>query len=532
MAASQQLSVNWSDSEGNIGSLISSSDSDKYFSLPISTINSTIIGNVDLSKYKVTGVVLCATAAIECTYKGSFKLDIGYGGDGSISSYCTVNGGSSSAKGLSITSSGKDNSNSFEVNLADTLSGNTLSTSKGSYVTFRIYSDAVGRKTYWVKNVYLKIDLEDVTYTATFKNYDGTVLQTVTVNSGSTPTYTGTTPTRASTAEYEYTFSGWSPSLGAITADAVYTAQYTATKRKYNVFAICASGNGGIGSGGGTLEYGTSVTLKAIPSTGYKFVKWSDGVTTIERTVTVTGDARYLCEFVPICVTYDNIFNFYRWKEKGVTSGRGTVLNVSDYMFDFTASMDDAYTDYSYMFKVESGKKYTFRYAVGGTGTSQESFVFFHNAEGDYSWTKLASSTESEWNFTVPDGYSWASIRFDVNTKGETITYANIRIYPADCGYMGNTVPMSDGLDKAGWSMPTPTRSCYKFKGWNTKADGSGKFYTASDAYPADDLVLYSIWEADPPKISDVQVIYGGKIVSSTNKVPAGQSYIVKCKLE
>lgn len=132
------------------------------------------------------------------------------------------------------------------------------------------------------------------TCTATFKNYDGTTLQTVTVNKGSTPSYTGSTPTKASTAEYSYAFSGWSPAVGAITANTTYTAQFTATKRKYN---ISVSAENGSVTGGGTYEYGSSVTLTAIPNDGYVFKQWSDGNTDNPRTVTVTGDVTYTAEF-------------------------------------------------------------------------------------------------------------------------------------------------------------------------------------------------------------------------------------------
>ncbi len=133
------------------------------------------------------------------------------------------------------------------------------------------------------------------THTVTWKNADGIVLETDTgVAYGTTPTYNGSTPTKASTAEYYYSFSGWSPSVGAITGDTAYTAQFTATKRKYT---ISVSAENGSVTGGGTYEYGSSVTLTAIPNTGYKFKQWSDGNTDNPRTVTVTGDVTYTAEF-------------------------------------------------------------------------------------------------------------------------------------------------------------------------------------------------------------------------------------------
>ena len=54
---------------------------------------------------------------------------------------------------------------------------------------------------------------------------------------------------------------------------------------------------GGTVTGGGTYESGTTATLTATPSDGYKFVQWSDGDTNATRTVTVAADATETDEF-------------------------------------------------------------------------------------------------------------------------------------------------------------------------------------------------------------------------------------------
>ncbi|MBQ5488619.1 MAG: hypothetical protein IIT70_07190, partial [Clostridia bacterium] len=68
---------------------------------------------------------------------------------------------------------------------------------------------------------YYYIGVQLNTYTVTWKNWDGTVLKIDTeVAEGTTPSYTGDTPVREATAEYTYTFAGWTPEIAPVTGDA------------------------------------------------------------------------------------------------------------------------------------------------------------------------------------------------------------------------------------------------------------------------------------------------------------------------
>ena len=69
-------------------------------------------------------------------------------------------------------------------------------------------------------------------------------------------------------------------------------------KAKYTITAVSANDAQGSVTGGGQYEEGTEVTLKATAKSGFTFSKWSDGVTTSSRKVTVSGDVTFTAEFV------------------------------------------------------------------------------------------------------------------------------------------------------------------------------------------------------------------------------------------
>ena len=67
-----------------------------------------------------------------------------------------------------------------------------------------------------------------VKYTITWKNWDGTVLDTATVEKGKTPSYSAPAPTKETDHDYAYDFTGWSPAVTAASANVEYTAQFKA----------------------------------------------------------------------------------------------------------------------------------------------------------------------------------------------------------------------------------------------------------------------------------------------------------------
>ena len=147
------------------------------------------------------------------------------------------------------------------------------------------------------------------TYTIVFKDYDGAVLQRSDVNGGTMPSAPAA-PSRESTAQYNYAFTGWSPAVVAATADAEYIAQYSSTVRTYTIRFLNYDGT--------VLETDASVAYGATPSydgatpsraaegyTGYVFDYWYPSMTP------VTGNRDYKATYRTVTATYTIVFKDY-----------------------------------------------------------------------------------------------------------------------------------------------------------------------------------------------------------------------------
>ena len=92
-------------------------------------------------------------------------------------------------------------------------------------------------------------------HTVTFKNWDGTVLQEETLSFGSVPEYKGITPTKT-----HYKFVGWTPEIGAIYKDTVYTAMFDEAYTTYNT-----------GDSIGQINLPTAISMSALDGKAIHF---------------------------------------------------------------------------------------------------------------------------------------------------------------------------------------------------------------------------------------------------------------------
>ena len=83
---------------------------------------------------------------------------------------------------------------------------------------------------------------------------------------GETPAFTGTTPAKNATAQYTYTFSGWTPELAKVTGDATYTAVFTANAKpaSYYLKSLTGDGMGGdiVAVFGRTIDDAHAIVIK------------------------------------------------------------------------------------------------------------------------------------------------------------------------------------------------------------------------------------------------------------------------------
>lgn len=145
----------------------------------------------------------------------------------------------------------------------------------------------------------IKVIYQHITSSVYFWNHDGTeLLYTATSVDGAAVTYSGSTPTKPATAQYNYTHSGWSKTLGGaadanalkdITGDRNVYPAFISTVRTYTVTWV---------NGSTTLETDTNVPYDTIPTydgdtpvsaDGLESIGWSPEISAVVGDITYTA---------------------------------------------------------------------------------------------------------------------------------------------------------------------------------------------------------------------------------------------------
>ena len=271
-------------------------------------------------------------------------------------------------------------------------------------------------------------------HTVTFKNWDGTVLQEETLSFGSVPEYKGATPTRE-----RYKFTGWTPEIGAIYKDTVYTAMFDVAYTTYNT-----------GDSIGQLSLSTPISMSALEgkavhfefkfasetgSFGFSLMQldpWgtiSSSKTTITKTDSgVTADAGRIIDLGDGWYAWELNKSAFTGSDAETATqidfiyGRGTVDGTL-YIDPASAEIVDAYTSRDVATKYENGSKlngganYVLSNPISMTELSGKALRFefkFESETGSFAfsllqyspWTALTNIvtiTKTESGFTVTD---------------------------------------------------------------------------------------------------------------------------------
>jgi hypothetical protein len=237
---------------------------------------------------------------------------------------------------------------------------------------------------------------------------DGTVLRRDEVDAGDMPSY-GTPPTKASTAQYDYTFAGWTPVIVAVSESASYTATYTETLRSYTITWLDADGTS---LGTTSVAYG-STPSHAAPASVYTFTGWSPAI------AAVTGDETYTATF----------------------SHEVVLTNLTG---DYTAADGDVLTgSTTYNVSIPGGATVTLNgvsvIGAGGGGSVAPAPQF--DASGESVTTKFVQGANGKWTLTT-----FAELANDA--IGAEVLPEVIKVYAAETlSGLDSATPMTTGVE-------------------------------------------------------------------------------------
>ena len=258
------------------------------------------------------------------------------------------------------------------------------------------------------------------THTIKFVNEDGTELQSSPVNYGTTPTYTGETPTKAPDAQYTYTFAGWSPEIAAVTNEATYTATFTSTKRSYTITWL---NDDDTVIDTTTVEYGVvpahdAPTKDADADFIYTFSNWTPDL------VSVAGPATYKAQFTATPKTEYTII----W-----LNGDGTELDraaykegaeepTTDKVPTKAADADSTYTFSGWDDGTVEGNVKTYSPQFTAALPSEYTIVLTNDGNGSASADPTSGAEGTEVTLTATPNTGYQFKEWQVVSGGVTIT--------------------------------------------------------------------------------------------------------------
>ena len=456
--------------------------------------------------------------------------------------------------------------------------GKTLKTEKLPYGDIPVYSGATPTKaatpqyTYTWDNTWSPAVVtvtKDATYTAqftasartytvTWKNWNGDVLKTDTVDYNAKLTYSGIEPSREKDPQYWYNFEGWNGSDGSqinakeeitVTGDITYTAILNPKLRDYTVTWKVD----GVTKDEGSWEYGQTPTYNGETPTkaedkGYTY-QWTGEWTPV---------------VVPVVdnVTYEAVF------EKTVKTFSIT-YTLNDGQLPAGVTNPESYNVETDTFKLNNPERtgYEFTGWTGSFGSEPQTEVFIYKGTtGNLTFTANWSAKDVayqvvHWQQKIGGGSEHNDTNFQQKETENLTAKADSKVTPEVKSYEGFTAPAkvevniaADGSTVVNYyytrntytinfhanegdgtmesltlaynqSAKLPanafTRKGYSFLGWATTATGAVAYADQEDVenLTVEDgkaIDLYAVWEINLFNL----------IIKTNNTVDANQSYI------
>ena len=320
------------------------------------------------------------------------------------------------------------------------------------------------------------------TYTVTWLNSDNSPLDQSVVEYGTTPAHADIN--KESTAQYTFSFRGWTPELSPVTGDATYTAVFDTTVNTYTVTWL-NSDNSPLDQS--VVEYGTTpahadINKESTAQYTFTFLGWTPELSP------VTGDATYTAVFDTMVNTYTitwlNSDNSPLYQEEvaygetpAYTGETPTQESTAEYTYTFTGwdkplvavTGDETYTatfsatrnSYTVTFYFEDGVTVLESQTLEYGETPSTSLIPSKNDEEHYYYTFIGWYPE----ITPVTGDASYTPVFTKEPKQYTITFNNYngrQLWTTTVPY-GET-PVYNG--------ETPTRQrtqqySYEFAGWS-----------------------------------------------------------------
>ncbi len=381
-------------------------------------------------------------------------------------------------------------------------------------------------------------------FTATINTYtvkwdvDGVIVETdVAVPYGTMPTFDGKTPTRAATAQYTYTFAGWSPEVDVVTGDVTYVAQFDATVNKYTISWVVE----GVTT---TTEvpYGTVPTFDGTPEKAgnaqytYTFAGWSPEVTA------VVGNAFYIAQFTATVNTYK-----VEWEVEGTVVETDTDVPYGTLpTFDGATPTKEATAQYTYTFAgwkptvstVEGDVKYVAEFtATLNTYTVEWEIngeIVETDADVPYGTTPEYNGAEPTKTATVQYTYTFAGWSPEISEVTGHVVYvaqfdATVNKYNVTWVSEGETikvdsVPYGELPKYVGFTPTKASDDTYKyvFTGWLTLISPvvGDVTYVAQFTKFAKDDVTYTIEWVVEGTVVETDVVVAGTVPTFDGETP------------